>query len=71
MLAEALLRTGRRLLAEAAPRDRQWGVGLAMGDPRLRTPSQWRGANVLGWALMQAWSRLRAERTTSAAAAAA
>lgn len=59
-LRERLLATGERLMAEAAPNDSVWGIGLARKDPDARCPWKWKGANVLGWALMQAREELRA-----------
>ncbi|KUF18516.1 NADAR family protein [Streptomyces silvensis] len=54
-----LLGTGERLLVEASPVDRVWGVGLAADDPAIEDPETWRGANLLGFALMEARRRLR------------
>lgn len=48
-----LLATGWKVIAEATRRDRNWGIGINMGDPRCENPSEWRGANLLGWALME------------------
>ena len=62
-LAAVLLGTGNHLLAEAAPKDRVWGIGLSQSDLRVQTPAQWQGANVLGWALMQVRDELRAAAT--------
>lgn len=46
--------TGTRVIVEANPVDRVWGIGLA---PRTRPerpePDRWRGLNLLGFALMQ------------------
>ncbi|MEV0648542.1 NADAR family protein [Phytomonospora sp. NPDC050363] len=50
--------TKARVLVEASPRDRIWGIGLAADDPRADRPSQWRGPNLLGFALMAARDRL-------------
>ncbi|MFJ9061335.1 NADAR family protein [Streptomyces sp. NPDC102409] len=55
-----LLGTGERVLVEASPMDRIWGIGLAEDDPRAADPASWRGLNLLGFALMAARARLRA-----------
>ncbi|WP_280840506.1 NADAR family protein [Micromonospora sp. A200] len=54
-----LLGTGDRVLVEASPVDRVWGIGLAADDPRAEDPARWRGLNLLGFALMQARETLR------------
>ncbi|RII09614.1 Swarming motility protein YbiA [Streptomyces sp. YIM 130001] len=54
-----LLGTGERVLVEASPHDRIWGIGLAKDDDRAEDPSRWRGLNLLGFALMEARERLR------------
>jgi ribA/ribD-fused uncharacterized protein len=54
-----LLGTGGRVLVEASPLDRVWGVGLAADDERAQDPRRWRGLNLLGFALMDARDRLR------------
>lgn len=59
-LSAFLLGTSRRVLVEASPKDRIWGIGLAAGDPRAMKPSAWRGENLLGFALMEARARLMA-----------
>lgn len=55
-----LLSTGDRVLVEASPVDAIWGVGLAAADPRATDPAQWRGLNLLGFALMVVRERLAA-----------
>ncbi|MEU7958837.1 NADAR family protein [Micromonospora humida] len=59
-----LLGTGDRVLVEASPVDRVWGVGLAPDDPRAGDPARWRGLNLLGFALMEAREILRDDRPT-------
>ena len=55
----AFLRATRdRVLVEASPRDRVWGIGMGASNPDARDPSKWRGQNLLGFALMEARSRL-------------
>ncbi|MCT9080571.1 NADAR family protein [Streptomyces fulvoviolaceus] len=58
-LREFLLGTGERVLVEASPMDRVWGIGLAADDERAAHPERWRGPNLLGFALMEARERLR------------
>ncbi|MFI1381091.1 NADAR family protein [Embleya sp. NPDC020886] len=53
-----LLGTGRRVLVEASPVDRIWGIGLAADDERAGDPELWRGSNLLGFALMETRARL-------------
>ncbi|MEV8373393.1 NADAR family protein [Kribbella sp. NPDC056861] len=53
-----LLGTGDRVLVEASPVDRIWGIGLAADDERAAHPAQWRGLNLLGFALIQAREQL-------------
>lgn len=57
-LAKFLLSTGSCVLVEASPVDRVWGIGLAADDERAANPLQWRGENLLGFALMEVRDRL-------------
>ncbi|MEU6356774.1 NADAR family protein [Streptomyces sp. NPDC047072] len=59
-LREFLLDTKDRVLVEASPVDRVWGIGLAADDEAAQHPERWRGPNLLGFALMEARERLRA-----------
>ncbi|MFR0356886.1 NADAR family protein [Streptomyces sediminimaris] len=58
-LREFLLNTGERVLVEASPVDRVWGIGRAADDEAATDPERWRGPNLLGFALMEARRRLR------------
>lgn len=60
-LATKLLETRDRIIVEASPKDRIWGIGLGEEDPRALDESQWRGSNWLGIALLQVRQALRAE----------
>lgn len=61
-LKEFLLSTGDRILVEASPFDRVWGIGLGQSDNRKYRPEQWRGENLLGFALMEVRDMLRNEQ---------
>jgi len=58
-LAAFLLASGDSVLVEASPRDRIWGIGMSQNNPAARDPRQWRGQNLLGFALMEARHQLR------------
>ncbi len=57
-LGEFLLSTGNAVIVEASPVDRIWGIGLAADNERATNPLQWRGENLLGFALMEVRDRL-------------
>lgn len=57
-LAAFLIDTGTKVLVEASPVDRVWGIGLAADDERANDPTQWRGDNLLGFVLMDVRDRL-------------
>ena len=52
-LRDALLATGNALLAEAAPNDLVWGIGLSAAAAAAVDPKDWPGKNLLGKALME------------------
>lgn len=58
-LRDFLGATGHRVLVEASPVDRIWGIGLAADDDDIDNPLQWRGLNLLGFALMEVRDQLR------------
>ena len=57
-LQEFLLNTNKRVLVEASPRDRIWGIGMSEKNEKANNPNLWRGQNLLGFALMEVRDRL-------------
>lgn len=59
LLKSYLLQTGNRVLVEASPYDKVWGIGLAQDHPDAERPQHWRGENLLGFALMRVREQFR------------
>ncbi|QIG04253.1 NADAR family protein [Proteus sp. ZN5] len=57
-LGKFLISTGNRVLVEASPVDKIWGVGLSEQDNEINNPLLWNGLNLLGFALMKVRSVL-------------
>ena len=57
-LGDYLVGTGSRVLVEASPYDRIWGIGLAADDEHSTSPEHWPGLNLLGFALMEVRQQL-------------
>ena len=56
---DMLLNVTEDYIVEAAPRDRIWGVGMGAKNVNISKPSEWKGCNILGWALMQTREKLQ------------
>ena len=52
-LKEFLLNTKEKILVEASPVDRIWGIGLTAESEEAENPKRWNGLNLLGFALME------------------
>lgn len=59
-LRRYLVSTAPRVLVEASPRDGIWGIGLSAQNVKATRPSEWRGRNLLGFALITVRSQLSA-----------
>lgn len=58
-LKRILLNTGDRILVEASPYDRIWGIGLSEQSPFIYDEKNWKGQNLLGKALMEVREKLK------------
>ena len=52
-LKNFLIETGNKILVEASPYDKIWGIGLDENNPDCRNPFKWKGENLLGFSLME------------------
>lgn len=57
-LLKKLLDTNDAILAECAVRDLVWGIGLSMKDEKRFDLKEWKGQNLLGYALMEVRRKL-------------
>lgn len=57
-LKKQLKATENCILAECAVRDKIWGIGLSMKEPKRLEIDNWNGQNLLGYALMMVRERL-------------
>ena len=58
-LKEYLLSTGNKVIVEASPYDKVWGIGLSETDPLRLDPKNWKGQNLLGFIIMQVREQLK------------
>ena len=54
-----LLSTGDKVIVEASPHDKIWGVGLHWDDDKILDEANWNGQNLLGKALMDVREKLK------------
>lgn len=50
--------TKQRILVEASPADRMWGIGMVKENAAADNPMKWRGRNLLGFALTEVRDQL-------------
>jgi len=58
-LKHFLLSTSKKIIVEASPYDKIWGIGMLADDKRATNPLLWNGENRLGFALMVVRERLQ------------
>lgn len=54
-----LMETGDKIIVEASPEDKIWGIGLHASHPDAWDTEKWQGTNWLGEAIMQVRSDIR------------
>lgn len=52
-LKDKLLKTGDKILVEASPYDKIYGIGMKKDHPDINNPRKWKGENLLGNTLMR------------------
>lgn len=58
-LKNELMATGDRIIVEASPYDQIWGIGMGENEEGIEDPINWKGQNLLGWAIMMVRQHLR------------
>lgn len=61
-LKSFLLGTGERILVEASPYDKIWGIGMSANDTKCENPETWNGENLLGFCLMEVRDLIKGEK---------
>lgn len=56
---EFLLNSENKIIVEASPYDKVWGIGLVADDEKINNPNNWKGENLLGFALMEVRDLIR------------
>ena len=58
-LRNFLLSTKNKVLVEASPYDKVWGIKMKYDDENIENPFFWKGENLLGFALMEARDEIK------------
>ena len=59
-LRKFICSTEGKILVEASPFDRIWGIGMGEHNEKCVNPATWRGSNLLGFTLMEVRDRILA-----------
>ena len=58
---EFLFKTGNKVIVEASPFDKIWGIGMKQQNDKVNNPLLWNGLNLLGFVLMKVRDELNVE----------
>jgi ribA/ribD-fused uncharacterized protein len=58
-LKKQLLATKNKIIVEASPYDKIWGIGMSVEQAQKTTEDKWNGLNLLGKAIMDARDKLK------------
>jgi ribA/ribD-fused uncharacterized protein len=58
-ILKKLMDTGDRLIGEANPRDKYWGIGTSSDTAFAKNPERWKGQNKMGKILMELRTELK------------
>lgn len=58
-LKRELILTGDKIIVEASPYDKIWGIAMGEDDPGIEDPANWKGLNLLGQCIMNVRSILK------------
>lgn len=61
ILRNYIISTKDRILVEASPYDKIWGIGLSVDNDsgKIKNPNNWKGLNLLGFTLMKVREQLK------------
>ena len=59
VFSQKLISTNNKILVEASPFDKIWGVGLDQNNPDILDENKWKGQNLLGKVLMNVRNKLK------------
>jgi len=64
-MEDLILSTGDKILVEASPFDKIWGVGLGENDNKILDDNNWKGLNLLGEVLMDVRRKIKRDKNFS------
>lgn len=60
-IKDFLIASKNKIIVEASPHDKIWGIGMSIEDKNIENPMMWQGQNLLGFALMEVRNKINKE----------